>query len=126
MCFPIGDWRVGCKHLYDLFSGGLTYRTKDERRKLWDEQQRLAVTSAASALSAFDRAQGGLPASKLSEELKKSRVELEGRVALLKELGKNYEDVGAWYHGCFCACMFSCLSCCLQFRVPFCTDPFPC
>lgn len=85
---------MGSKHLYDLFSGGLTHRTKDERRKLWDAQQRLAVTAAAAALSAFDRVQG--TASKLSEELKKTRSELEGRVTLLKELGKNYEDVGAW------------------------------
>ncbi|MEW5301337.1 MAG: hypothetical protein WDW36_004201 [Sanguina aurantia] len=100
---PTGEWRVGSKHLYDLFSGGLTYRTKDERRRLWDAQQRLAVTAAATALSAFDRVQGA--AAKLSEELKKTRSELEGRVALLRELGKSYEDVGpcvdavVWHDG---------------------------
>jgi hypothetical protein len=70
----------------------LQSRVKEDRRKRWDEAQRVALTAASAALAAFDKASG--PASKLTELAKRQRSELEGRVNYLKELQKGYEDFG--------------------------------
>ena len=56
---PSGDWRVGAKHAYALFSRGLVDRIKDERRRQWDEKQRAATAAAVSDLSAAERAVPG-------------------------------------------------------------------
>ena len=48
--FP-GEWRVGVKHAYSLFSRGLVDRVKGERRKQWDEAQREAVAKAVADLA---------------------------------------------------------------------------
>ncbi|KAG2491863.1 hypothetical protein HYH03_009817 [Edaphochlamys debaryana] len=100
---PSGEWHVGCKHVYGLVSRGLVTRLKEDRKKRWEEAQRRAVAEAVAALAKFDR---DTPGSKLSEpEAKKERAELEGRVGLLKDLAKAYEDPGplldcvVWHDG---------------------------
>ena len=42
---------MGVKHLYELVPAGLKKRIKQDRRKLWDEQQSLSVAKAWSDLS---------------------------------------------------------------------------
>lgn len=42
---------MGTKHLFELIPGGLKKRIKQDRRKLWDEQQSLSVAKAWSDLS---------------------------------------------------------------------------
>ncbi|GLC44539.1 hypothetical protein PLESTB_000062200 [Pleodorina starrii] len=101
---PTGEWRVGCKHVYDLISRTLVTRLKDERKKKWEESQRRAVAEAVAALARFDKC---TPASKLGSdpEARRERGELEGRVNMLKELAKQYEDPGplldcvVWHDG---------------------------
>lgn len=100
---PTGEWRVGCKHVYALVSRGLEARLKEERRKKWEEAQRRAIAEAVAALAKFDK---DTPASKAgSDPAKKERAELEGRVTLLKDLAKSYEDPGplidcvVWHDG---------------------------
>ncbi|GIL53884.1 hypothetical protein Vafri_9378 [Volvox africanus] len=100
---PSGEWRVGCKHVYDLISRTLVTRLKEERKKKWEESQRRAVAEAVAALASFDRDTG---TSKISSDLSgKQRTELEGRLNLLKDLAKQYEDPGplldcvVWYDG---------------------------
>ena len=46
-----GKWHVGVKHLYELVPAGLKKRIKQDRRKLWDEQQSLSIAKAWSDLS---------------------------------------------------------------------------
>ena len=55
---PSGDWRVGSKHAYTLFSRGLVDRIKEERRKQWDEHQRVATATAVADLSTAKAALG--------------------------------------------------------------------
>ncbi|GLI68325.1 hypothetical protein VaNZ11_012720 [Volvox africanus] len=100
---PSGEWRVGCKHVYDLISRTLVTRLKEERKKKWEESHRRAVAEAVAALAKFDRDTG---ASKISSDVAgKQRTELEGRLNLLKDLAKQYEDPGplldcvVWYDG---------------------------
>ena len=61
-CSPLtGDWRVGSKHAYSLFSRGLVDRVKEERRKQWDERQRAAVAQAVADLSQAEKSAGEPP-----------------------------------------------------------------
>lgn len=46
-----GEWRVGCKHVYELVSRGLVARLKEERRRKWEEAQRRAIAEAVAALA---------------------------------------------------------------------------
>ncbi|GIL86265.1 hypothetical protein Vretifemale_14673 [Volvox reticuliferus] len=100
---PSGEWHVGCKHVYNLVSRTLVTRLKEERKKKWEESQRQAVAEAVAALAKFDR---DTAASKISSDIAgKQRTELEGRLNLLKDLAKQYEDPGplldcvVWYDG---------------------------
>ncbi len=82
-----------------LLSPDRQNRIKEERRKKWDEAQRLALADATAALAAHERASsgGGKEGEQGSEAQRRAqKAELEGRVAYLKELQKNYEDCGGW------------------------------
>ena len=48
-----GEWHVGAKRAFELFPKGLQSRSKMERKKRWDELQRVSVTAAAAQASAF-------------------------------------------------------------------------
>ena len=119
-----GKWRVGVKHLYELVPMGLKKRIKQDRRKLWDEQQSLSVAKAWSDLS--KHLKGPTPSTKpASPEVSTSaegddyeaagtteneagtakdskqivsqkliKEELQARVDLLKELAEGYDDPG--------------------------------
>ena len=50
-CLHSGKWHVGVKHLFELVPSGLKKRIKQDRRKLWDEQQALTISKAWSDLS---------------------------------------------------------------------------
>ncbi|KAG7670442.1 hypothetical protein Ndes2437A_g04966 [Nannochloris sp. 'desiccata'] len=90
---PSGEWRVGATPAFSLLPGGLKHRLKEERRKRFDEQQRVAVTEATAALAAFEAAHGRAPATATPAEIRE-RAELEARVKLLEELSSKYDDQG--------------------------------
>ncbi|GAX82749.1 hypothetical protein CEUSTIGMA_g10175.t1 [Chlamydomonas eustigma] len=98
---PSGEWRVGIKHVYQLFSRGLVDRVKSERRKQWDEQQRVAVAQAVADLAGLE----GKSDMKASGDAAKLKAELESRLSYLKEAAKSYEDFGplidcvVWHDG---------------------------
>lgn len=99
---PTGQWHVGAKPAFQLFPGGLKQRTKEERRRKFDEQQRVAVTQATAALAAFEAANGKSPTAPV---LVKEKEELEARIKLLEDLAGKYEDQGpmveavVWHDG---------------------------
>eukprot|EP00249_Psilotum_nudum_P018372 c26772_g1_i1 orf=205-4470(+) len=87
---PSGQWHVGCKLSYELFTETLVSRLKNERKKKWDEVHMRALTDALWLLAAFDQKHG-----KPSEvSLKKEREDLQNRVDLLQKLSETYEDKG--------------------------------
>lgn len=77
---PTGVWRVGCKHVFELFPRGLRARMREQRAKKLDEAQRAAVAAATAELAAFNKANP----SPSTDKLKKEKAELEQRLATLK------------------------------------------
>ncbi|CAM6096265.1 unnamed protein product [Calypogeia fissa] len=98
---PSGEWRVGLKLVYELFTDTLASRVKKERKKKWTEAHREETTLALRGLTAFD-----LKNPKLSEaSLKKEREDLQTRCDLLLKLSESYDDKGpvidavVWHDG---------------------------
>ncbi|KAF3792614.1 hypothetical protein EJ110_NYTH11158 [Nymphaea thermarum] len=52
---PSGEWHVGCKLIYELFTDALISRLKKERKKKWDERNQEAISYALKALNEFDQ-----------------------------------------------------------------------
>ncbi|KAG0562456.1 hypothetical protein M758_9G144800 [Ceratodon purpureus] len=98
---PTGEWRVGSKLAFSLFTDTLISRLKVERKKKWDEKQRELQTDALRQLSAFD-----LKHPQPTEpSLKKAREDLQTRIDLLQKQSDSYEDNGpvidavVWHDG---------------------------
>ena len=117
---------MGVKHLYELVPAGLKKRIKQDRRKLWDEQQSLSVAKAWSDVSKHSKTpkpgskaaspeessststegdaveaqekDAGSKDSKQSVSQKLIKEELQARVDLLKELAEGYDDPGTPAH----------------------------
>ncbi|KAF9626566.1 hypothetical protein IFM89_035451 [Coptis chinensis] len=52
---PTGEWHVGCKLVYELFTSSLTSHLKKERKKKWDEKKQEAIAEAVKNLDLFDQ-----------------------------------------------------------------------
>ncbi|KAL0687850.1 hypothetical protein Bca4012_087527 [Brassica carinata] len=98
---PTGEWRVGCKLVYELFTDTLTSRVKKERRKTWDEKNQEEIAKAVKNLYDFDQKHSKVDDAKL----KKTREDLQSRVDYLKKQADNSEDKGpvidavVWHDG---------------------------
>ncbi|KAL0873707.1 hypothetical protein Bca101_023412 [Brassica carinata] len=98
---PTGEWRVGCKLVYELFTDTLTSRVKKERRKTWDEKNQEEIAKAVKNLYDFDQKHSKVDDAKL----KKTREDLQSRVDFLKKQADKYEDKGpiidavVWHDG---------------------------
>ncbi|KAL6545206.1 tripeptidyl-peptidase II Tpp2 [Orobanche hederae] len=96
-----GEWHVGCKLVYELFTSTLTDRLKEERKKRWDEKNQEAIAEAVKQLDEFDKRH-----TKVDESnLKKKREDLQSRVDLLRKQADSYDDKGpvidavVWHDG---------------------------
>lgn len=52
-----GLWHVGAKRAFELFPGGLKKRSKQERKKRWEQKQREAVTACTAAVASHKKVQ---------------------------------------------------------------------
>ncbi|XP_057527935.1 tripeptidyl-peptidase 2 isoform X1 [Amaranthus tricolor] len=100
---PSGEWHVGCKLVYELFTKDLTSRLKKERRKKWDEKNQEAIADAVKKLSEFDQKH-----TKVEDvHLKRLREDLQSRIDFLQKQANSYEDKGpvidavVWHDGEF-------------------------
>ncbi|GLJ21474.1 hypothetical protein SUGI_0396320 [Cryptomeria japonica] len=87
---PSGEWRVGYKFVYELFTETLTARLKKERKKKWEEKHAEATLDAFKKLTAFDQKHPKPD----NHALKKEREDLQNRVDYLKKQASIYEDKG--------------------------------
>ncbi|XP_042510355.1 tripeptidyl-peptidase 2 [Macadamia integrifolia] len=87
---PSGEWHVGCKLVYELFTDTLTSRLKGERKKKWDEKNQEAVAEAVKHLNEFDQKHIKVE----DANLKKTREDLQSRVDLLQKQADSYDDKG--------------------------------
>ncbi|PHT87253.1 hypothetical protein T459_09359 [Capsicum annuum] len=115
---PSGEWHVGCKLVYELFTDTLTSRVKKERKRRWDEKNQEAIAEAVKQLDQFDKVNVLLIVSNSScrarmfkhtkvegVHLKKVREDLQNRVDLLRKQADSYDDKGpvidavVWHDG---------------------------
>ncbi|XP_031502252.1 tripeptidyl-peptidase 2 isoform X2 [Nymphaea colorata] len=87
---PSGEWHVGCKLIYELFTDALISRLKKERKKKWDERNQEAISDALKALNEFDQKHPKAD----SVKLKKTREDLQNKVDLLRKQADIYDDRG--------------------------------
>ncbi|GFP82230.1 tripeptidyl-peptidase 2 [Phtheirospermum japonicum] len=98
---PSGEWHVGCKLVYELFTNTLTDRLKKERKKRWDEKNQEAIAEAVKQLDEFDKRH-----TKVDDtNLKRKKEDLQSRVDLLRKQADSYDDKGpvidavVWHDG---------------------------
>ncbi|KMT16382.1 hypothetical protein BVRB_3g055270 [Beta vulgaris subsp. vulgaris] len=87
---PSGEWHVGCKLVYELFTKDLTSRLKKEKRKIWDEKNQEAIAEAVTNLTEFDQKH-----TKVEDpHLKRLREDLQSKIDFLQKLANSYDDKG--------------------------------
>jgi tripeptidyl-peptidase-2 len=98
---PSGEWRVGYKLVYELFTGTLTSRLKRERKKKWDEKNQEEIAKAVKHLDEFDQKH-----TKVEDaNLKRAREDLQSRIDILRKQAESYDDKGpvidavVWHDG---------------------------
>ncbi|XP_047168815.1 tripeptidyl-peptidase 2-like isoform X2 [Vigna umbellata] len=98
---PSGDWHVGYKLVYELFTENLTSRLKKERKKIWDEKNQEEIAKAIKQLTDFDQEN-----VKVEEaNLKRVREDIQNKLDLLRKQSESYDDKGpaidavVWYDG---------------------------
>ncbi|RYQ94046.1 hypothetical protein Ahy_B09g100248 isoform A [Arachis hypogaea] len=98
---PSGQWHVGYKFVYELFTEKLTSRLKKERRKKWDKKNQEEIANAVKQLDDFDQQHVKIE----DAELTKAREDLQNRLDLLRKQSESYDDKGpvidvvVWHDG---------------------------
>ncbi|XP_027189528.1 tripeptidyl-peptidase 2 isoform X2 [Cicer arietinum] len=98
---PSGEWHVGYKLVYELFTEKLTSRLKKERKKKWDEKNQEEIAKTVKQLTDFDQQHRKVEDAKL----KKTCEDLQNRLDLLRKHSESYDDKGptidavVWYDG---------------------------
>ncbi|GAB4858273.1 tripeptidyl-peptidase II Tpp2 [Ancistrocladus abbreviatus] len=87
---PSGEWHVGYKLVYELFTNTLTSRLKEERKKKWDEKNQGAIAEALMNLDEFDQKHVKVEDPKL----KRIREDLQNRIDFLRKEADSYDDKG--------------------------------
>ncbi|KAG6721239.1 hypothetical protein I3842_03G102900 [Carya illinoinensis] len=98
---PSGEWHVGYKLVYELFTDTLTSRLKKERKKKWDEKNQEEIAKAVKHLDEFDQKH-----TKVEDtNLKRARKDLQNRIDILRKQAESFDDKGpvidavVWHDG---------------------------
>lgn len=89
---PSGDWRIGMKRSYELYSKTLYTRVCAERKKEWEKGQRGAESTLQKEIQQWNVAHTS-PTQQEKTELQ----DLNDRLSQLQEAAKNYDDPGPVY-----------------------------
>ncbi|XP_050387526.1 tripeptidyl-peptidase 2, partial [Argentina anserina] len=98
---PSGEWHVGYKLVYELFTNTLTSRLKKERRKKWDKHNQEEIAKDVKHLHEFDQKHSRVE----DANLKRAREDLQNRVDYLQKQAESYDDKGpvidavVWHDG---------------------------
>ncbi|PPR89054.1 hypothetical protein GOBAR_AA31630 [Gossypium barbadense] len=98
---PSGEWHVGYKLVYELFTNSLTSRLKKERKKKWDEKNQEEIAKAVMHLDKFKQKHTKVEDPKL----KRGRGDLQNRIDILRNQADTYDDKGpiidavVWHDG---------------------------
>ncbi|XP_027923096.1 tripeptidyl-peptidase 2-like isoform X1 [Vigna unguiculata] len=98
---PSGEWHVGYKLVYELFTETLTSRLKKERKKIWDEKNQEEIAKTVKQLADFDQQH-----IKVEDvRLKRAREDIQNRLDILRKQSESYDDRGpvidavVWHDG---------------------------
>ncbi|KAI5070002.1 hypothetical protein GOP47_0014345 [Adiantum capillus-veneris] len=87
---PSGEWHVGYKLAYELFTETLVSRLKLDRKKTWEKHHKEAMTVVLRKMLEFD-----LKYPKPTDaSLKREREDLQNQLELLQKMNDNYDDKG--------------------------------
>ncbi|KAJ4838420.1 tripeptidyl-peptidase II Tpp2 [Turnera subulata] len=98
---PSGQWHVGYKLVYDLFTDTLTSRLKKDRKKKWDEINQEQIAKAVNQLDDFNQKHSTTD----DANLKRVREDLQNRIDILRKQADSYDDKGpvidavVWHDG---------------------------
>ncbi|KAL2334720.1 hypothetical protein Fmac_015933 [Flemingia macrophylla] len=98
---PSGEWHVGYKLVYELFTDDLITRLKKEKKKKWDEKNQEEIARAVKQLADFDQQHIKVEDVKL----KRTREDLQNRLDILRRQSESYDDKGpvidavVWHDG---------------------------
>ncbi|XP_048325872.2 tripeptidyl-peptidase 2 [Ziziphus jujuba] len=98
---PSGEWHVGYKFVYELFTSDLASRLKKERKKKWDEKNQEEIAKAVKNLDEFDQKHIKVE----DADLKRVREDLQNRIDYLRKQADSYDDKGpiidavVWHDG---------------------------
>ncbi|KAK7270859.1 hypothetical protein RJT34_26343 [Clitoria ternatea] len=98
---PSGEWHVGYKLVYELFTEDLISRLKKERKKKWDEKNQEEIARAVKQVADFDQQHIKVEDAKL----KRTREDLQNRLDILRKQSESYDDKGpvvdavVWHDG---------------------------
>ncbi|MCO5584159.1 hypothetical protein L7F22_038082 [Adiantum nelumboides] len=87
---PSGEWHVGYKLAYELFTETLVSRLKHDRKKTWEKQHAEALTTVLRRILEFD----GKYTKPTDPLLKKEREDLQNQLELLQKMNDTYDDKG--------------------------------
>lgn len=90
---PSGVWKVGTKRAYDLWPTSLVERRTRERKQAFDVSHSALFQKALNDLATYEANEG---AEKPSDKnaAAQHHEDLKARVAVLKDLAKNWKDPG--------------------------------
>ncbi|RHZ83471.1 hypothetical protein Glove_92g7 [Diversispora epigaea] len=92
---PSDEFRVGIKRAYEFFPKSLIARLKKERRQQFETDHYLLQAEAQQKLAAWEEDHPS--GSTQTEADIATKVDLEARAEVLKDMLKNYEDPGIIY-----------------------------
>ncbi|KAK7380315.1 hypothetical protein VNO78_32823 [Psophocarpus tetragonolobus] len=98
---PSGEWHVGYKLVYELFTEDVISRLKKERKKKWDEKNQEEIARAVKQLADFDQQHIEVEDVKF----KTAREDLQNRLDILRSQSESYDDKGpvidavVWHDG---------------------------
>jgi len=90
---PSGVWKVGTKRAYDLWPTSLVERRTSERKQAFDVSHSALFQKALDDLASYNASEGAeKPSDK--DATAQHHEDLKARVAVLKDLAKNWKDPG--------------------------------
>jgi len=89
---PTNTWKVGIKALYDLYPKTLLTRIKNERKEKFEKMHHQLIADAENYINDWESNHKNK--DKLTEEEIMEKEDLTNRLAVLKELYKNFDEPG--------------------------------
>jgi len=89
---PTNKWKTGIKSLYDIYPKSLLSRIKNERKEKFEKEHHKLITNVENDINNWE--ENHKNKDKITEEEIMEKEDLANRLAVLKELYKNFDEPG--------------------------------